>query len=44
MSIDFSADEIFQLGIQIETNGKQFYENVAKNTPILSQRRQELEI
>jgi hypothetical protein len=22
MSIDFNADEIFQLGIQIETNGK----------------------
>jgi rubrerythrin len=32
MSIDFNADEIFQLGIQIETNGKQFYETVAKNT------------
>jgi len=32
MSNDFNADEIFQLGIQIETNGKQFYETVAKNT------------
>jgi rubrerythrin len=31
MSIDFNADEIFQLGIQIETNGKQYYEMVAKN-------------
>jgi rubrerythrin len=36
MSIDFNADEIFQLGIQIETNGKQFYETVAKNTLDLS--------
>lgn len=32
MSIDFNADEIFQLGVQIETNGKTFYETVAKNT------------
>lgn len=32
MSIDFNADEIFQLGIRIEMNGKQFYETVAKNT------------
>jgi rubrerythrin len=32
MSIDFNADEIFQLGVQIETNGKKFYETVAKNT------------
>jgi rubrerythrin len=32
LSIDFNADEIFQLGIQIETNGKQFYETVARNT------------
>jgi rubrerythrin len=31
-SIDFNADEIFQLGIRIETNGKQFYETMAKNT------------
>jgi rubrerythrin len=36
MSIDFNADEIFQLGIQIETNGKQFYETVARNTMDLS--------
>ena len=32
MSIDFNADEIFQLGIQIEMNGRQFYEAVAKNS------------
>lgn len=32
MSIDVNADEIFQLGIQIETNGKQFYETVARNS------------
>jgi len=32
MSIDFNADEIFQLGIQIEADGKQFYEAVAKNS------------
>jgi rubrerythrin len=32
MSIGFNADEIFQLGIQIETYGKEFYEAVAKNT------------
>jgi rubrerythrin len=32
MSIDFNADEIFQLGTQIETNGKQFYETVARNS------------
>jgi rubrerythrin len=36
MSIDFNADEIFQLGIQIETNGKQFYEAVARNTVVPS--------
>jgi rubrerythrin len=32
MSIDFNADEIFQLGIQIEANGKQFYETIARNS------------
>ncbi len=32
LTIDFNADEVFQLGIQIETNGKQFYEAVAKNS------------
>jgi len=32
MSIDFNADEIFQIGIQIETNGQTFYETVARNT------------
>jgi rubrerythrin len=31
MSIYFNADEIFQMGIEIETNGKRFYETVAKN-------------
>ena len=31
MSIYFNADEIFQMGIEIETNGKKFYETVAKN-------------
>jgi rubrerythrin len=32
MSIDFNADEIFQLGVQIETNEKTFYKTVARNT------------
>jgi len=32
MTIDFNADEIFQLGVQIETNGKQFYETIARNS------------
>ena len=32
MSIYFNADEIFEMGIQIETNGQKFYELVAKNT------------
>src|SRR4030043_817136 len=32
MSFNFNADEIFQVGVQIETNGKNFYETVAKNT------------
>jgi len=32
MSIDFNADEIFQIGIQIEVNGQTFYETVARNT------------
>ena len=32
MPFDFNADEIFQLAVQIETNGKQFYETVAKNS------------
>ena len=36
MSIDFNADEIFQLGVRIETNGKKFYETVAKNASDLS--------
>ncbi len=33
MSFNFNADEIFQMGVEIETNGKKFYETVAKNTP-----------
>jgi len=32
MSFNFNADEIFQIGVQIETNGQNFYETVAKNT------------
>jgi rubrerythrin len=31
MSLNFNADEIFQMGIQIEANGQKFYETVAKN-------------
>lgn len=33
MLFNFNADEIFQMGIEIETNGKKFYETVAKSTP-----------
>ncbi len=33
MSFSFNADEIFQMGIEIETNGHKFYETVAKSTP-----------
>jgi len=32
MSFDFNADEIFQIGVQIEANGQKFYETVAKNS------------
>jgi len=32
MSFNFNADEIFQIGVQIEINGQRFYETVAKNT------------
>lgn len=32
MSFNFNADEIFQMGVQIETNGQKFYETVAKST------------
>jgi rubrerythrin len=32
MSFNFNADEIFQIGAQIESNGKKFYETIAKNT------------
>ena len=32
MSFNFNADEIFQMGIEIEANGQKFYETVAKNT------------
>jgi len=31
MSFDFNADEIFQIGVQIEENGQRFYSMVAKN-------------
>jgi rubrerythrin len=31
MSFDFNADEIFQIGIQIETNGQKFYEMASRN-------------
>jgi len=31
MSFNFNADEIFQIGVLIETNGQKFYEAVAKN-------------
>ena len=32
MSFNFNADEIFQMGVLIESNGQKFYEAVAKNT------------
>lgn len=32
MSIYFNANEIFQIGVQIETNGKLFYETAAKQS------------
>jgi len=32
MSIFFNADEIFQMGLRIETNGKEFYATVAQNS------------
>jgi rubrerythrin len=32
MSLGFNADEIFQIGVQIESNGQKFYETIAKNT------------
>jgi rubrerythrin len=31
MAFDFNADEIFQIGVQIEQNGHTFYKTVAKN-------------
>jgi len=33
MSFNFNADEIFQIGAQIEGNGQRFYEMVARNCP-----------
>jgi rubrerythrin len=36
MSLNFNADEIFQIGVQIEKNGEKFYKTVARNTPDLS--------
>jgi rubrerythrin len=32
MSIFFNADEIFQMGLRIETSGKEFYATVAQNS------------
>jgi len=32
MSIFFNADEIFQMGLRIEVNGKEFYEAIAKKS------------
>jgi rubrerythrin len=32
VSIDFNADEIFQIGMQIEVNGQAFYETIARNS------------
>ncbi|NWG03705.1 MAG: ferritin family protein [Syntrophaceae bacterium] len=32
MSFNFNANEIFEIGIQIESNGQKFYEDIAKNT------------
>lgn len=32
MSFNFNANEIFEIGIQIESNGQKFYETIAKNT------------
>ena len=31
MAFDFNADEIFQIGVQIEQNGQRFYNMAAKN-------------
>jgi rubrerythrin len=31
MLFGFNADEIFQIGVQIESNGQKFYETIAKN-------------
>ncbi len=31
MTFDFNADEIFQIGVQIEQNGQRFYNSAAKN-------------
>jgi len=36
MSIFFNADEIFQMGLRIEVNGKEFYEAIAKKSPDVS--------
>lgn len=32
MSFDFNADEILQIGVQIESNGQKFYETISQNT------------
>jgi rubrerythrin len=36
MSFGFNANEIFEIGVQIESNGQKFYETIAKNTFDLS--------
>jgi rubrerythrin len=36
MSFGFNANEIFEIGVQIESNGQTFYETIAKNTSDLS--------
>ncbi len=33
MSLFFNADEVFQIGLRIEANGKEFYAAVAQNSP-----------
>jgi rubrerythrin len=38
MALNFNAREIFDMGIQIEVNGKTFYETAAKKTPETSVR------
>ena len=44
MSLYLSAGEIFDIGIQIEANGKKFYEAVARNTSDLAVQKLFLEL